>query len=120
METRSGRIDFLPHVGSHTLPMNIVFDRRVLSVEVALAGYEAHYTGNDHHVRQVTADLHATVGARVDDGWEVRLVATLCLRDDSGAAFEGFIDYLLFVELARPDFRPEGIHPPLGGGILEG
>jgi len=120
MEARSGRIVFPPHVGSSTLPLNVIFDRRVLTVAVALAGYEAHYTGNDHHVRQVTADLTASLGARVDDGWEVRLVATLCLRDDSGAAFEGWIDYLFFVELAKPDLRPGELHPPLGSGVLEG
>ncbi len=119
METRSGRIVFPSHVGSHTIAMNVLFDRPVLSVEVALAGYEAHYSGEDHHVRQVTADLSARVGARVDDGWEVRLVATLCLRDDSGSGFEGWIDYLLFLELRRPDFDPGEFHPPLGGGVLE-
>lgn len=117
METRSGRIDFPPQSGPHTVGMNIGFDRPVLSVEVALVGYEARYTSSDHHVRQLTVDLHAAVGGRVDDGWELRLVGTLFLKDDSNAQYGGWIDYLLFVELG---FVPPVVVGPVVEPVLEG
>lgn len=115
MITRSGRIDFTPQSGPHTVAMRIGFDRPVLSVEVALAGYEARYTSSDHHVRQLRVELHAEVGGRVDDGWEASLVGTLHLHDDSDSTFTGWIDYLLFVELGAgrpPDLRAP-FQPPL-------
>lgn len=115
MITRSGRIEFTPQSGPHTVTMRIGFDRPVLAVEVALVGYEARYTSSDHHVRQLRVELHSAVGARVDDGWEANLIGTLYLHDDSGADFTGWIDYLLFVELGKrplPEVHPP-IHPPL-------
>lgn len=117
METRTGRLDFPPQSGPHTVGMNIGFDRPVLSVEVALVGYEARYTSSDHHVRQLTVELHAAVGGRVDDGWELRLVGTLFLKDDSNAQFSGWIDYLLFVELGKVTTP---VVPPVRPAVLEG
>ena len=40
METRSGRLDFTPHSAPHTVALRLGFDRPVLSVAIALAGYE--------------------------------------------------------------------------------
>lgn len=119
METRSGRLDFPPQSGSHTVVLRLGFDRPVLSVAIALAGYEARYVSSDHHVRQLTVDLHAEPGGRVDDGWEARLVGTLYLHDDDGNTFTGWIDYIVFVELgARP--RPLDVVGPLHDAVLEG
>ena len=122
METRTGRLEFPPQPGQHTVVLRLGFDRPVLAVAIALAGYEARYPGADHHVRQLTVDLRAEVGGRVDDGWEARLVGTLFLRDDSNASFTGWIDYLLFVELGvRPG--PPGLPDvvgPLRDRVLEG
>jgi len=117
METRSGRLDFPPQSGQHTVALRLGFDRPVLAVEIAIAGYEARYTASDHHVRQLTVDLHAQPGGRVDDGWEARVVGTLYLKDDSNAQFTGWIDYLLFVELG---FVPPSVVGPVRGGVLEG
>ncbi len=36
METRSGRLDFTPHSGPHTVALRLGFDRPVLSVAIAL------------------------------------------------------------------------------------
>ncbi len=119
METRSGRLDFLPQSHSHTVVLRVGFDRPVLSVAVALAGYEARYVSSDHHVRQLTVDLHAEPGGRVDDGWEARLVGTLYLHDDDGNTFTGWIDYLLFVELGPRPGLPD-IVGPLRDAVLEG
>lgn len=119
METRSGRLAFPPQTGTHTVVLRLGFDRPVLSVAIALAGYEARYVASDHHVRQMIVDLHAEVGGRVDDGWEARLVGTLLLHDDGNASFTGWIDYLLFVELgARP--APWDVVGPLRDAVLEG
>jgi hypothetical protein len=119
METRSGRLEFPPQSGSHSVVLRLGFDRPVLAVEVALAGYEARYTGGDHHVRQLTVDLRAEIGGRVDDGWELRLVGTLFLKDDDNNSFTGWIDYLLFVELGKvPVFPP--VLDPLRDAVLEG
>lgn len=115
MITRSGRIDFTPQSGPHTVSLRIGFDRPVLSAEVALAGYEARYASSDHHVRQLRVELHAGVAGRVDDGWDASLVGTLYLHDDSNSTFSGWIDYLLFVELGErrlPDLRAP-FQPPL-------
>ena len=119
METRSGRLDFTPHSAPHTVALRLGFDRPVLSVAIALTGYEARYGASDHHVRQLTVDLQAAVGGRVDDGWEARVIGTLYLHDDSNASFSGWIDYLLFVELgARPG--PPDVVGPLRDAVLEG
>ncbi|MEO8276325.1 MAG: hypothetical protein ABI639_08900 [Thermoanaerobaculia bacterium] len=119
METRSGRIDFPSHVGERVISYGIGFTRKPIWAEVALAGWDAHYTGNDHHVRQLTVDLKVTqVGVRIDDGWEVYVVARLNLKDDSGAAFEGWIDYLLFLEFERTVLRPPVFEQP-GRSVLE-
>ncbi len=119
METRSGRLDFPPQTGSHTVVLRLGFDRPVLSVAIALAGYEARFGASDHHVRQLVVDLNAEVGGRVDDGWEARIVGTLYLHDDSHAAFSGWIDYALFVELGMRPGRPEVVGP-LRDVVLEG
>ena len=108
MELRSGRIDFPSHVGSHTIPLRVTFPRPVRSVEVALAGYEVRYVGGEHEVRRVAVQLDVQPGARVDDGWEARLVATLCLQDDDGSGFTGFVDWLLFAELGRVETPVHG------------
>lgn len=120
METRAGRLDFPPHVGQQSIALRLGFDRPVLAVQIALVGYEARYTSSDHHVRQLTVDLFAEVGGRVDDGWEARLVGVLNLKDDSGAAFTGWIDYLLFVELGKAPGG--GVRPELAPtrAVLEG
>ena len=119
METRSGRLEFLPQSSAHTVVLRIGFDRPVLSVAVALSGYEARYVSSDHHVRQLTVDLRAGPGGRVDDGWEARLVGTLYLHDDDGNSFTGWIDYLLFVELGARPGRLE-VTGPLRDAVLEG
>ena len=122
METRSGRLVFPPQSASHIVALRVGFDRPVLSVAIAINGYDARYGGEDHHVGRLIVDLHAEVGGRVDDGWEARLVGTLFLRDDSNASFTGWIDYLLFVELGvRPG--PPGLPDvvgPLRDRLLEG
>ena len=118
METRSGRLEFTPQTASHTVTLRVGFDRPVLSVAIALVGYDARYSGNDHHVRQLTVDLRAEPGGRVDDGWEARIVGTLHLHDDSDASFSGWIDYLLFVELGQ---RPlPGDVGPIDNPVFEG
>jgi hypothetical protein len=107
METRSGRLEFPPHTGPHTIALRVGFSRPVLAVEVALAGYEARFTSSDNEVRRLQVMLHAEVGGRVDDGWEARLVATLQLQDDGNSTFQGWIDYLLFVELGKAPIGPD-------------
>lgn len=119
METRSGRLDFTPQSASHTVVLRLGFDRPVLAVEIALAGYEARYTGGDHHVRQLTVDLQAEVGGRVDDGWEARIVGRLFLHDDDNNSFAGWIDYVVFVELGVRPGLPE-VFGPLHNPVLEG
>ena len=118
METRSGRLEFPPQSAPHTVALRVGFDRPVLSVAIAITGYDARYGGEDHHVGRLIVDLHAEVGGRVDDGWEARIVGTLYLHDDINSSFSGWIDYLLFVELGKlplpGDIGP--IHDP----VLEG
>lgn len=108
MELRSGRLDFPSHKGPHTLALGAIFRQPVAAVHVALVGYEARYTSSDHHVRRLTVELRAAPGGRVDEGWEARIVATLCLQDDDNNAFVGWIDYLLFVELGHVDAPTHG------------
>jgi hypothetical protein len=120
METRSGRIPFPAHVGARSVGLRILFDRPVLWVEVALVGYEARYVDEDHHVRKVQAELTAEIGGLEEGGWAARIVATLNLQDDSGAAHWGHVDYLLFVELGPPDRDPIRDHPILEDPVVEG
>ena len=89
METRRGRIDFPLHVGPNTIRLRLTFDRPVLAIEVALAGYEARYSGEDHHVRALQVELSASVGGNFEGYWEAPIVATLNLQDDSGNSFSG-------------------------------
>lgn len=118
METRAGRLDFLPQTAPHTVALRLLFDRPVLAVAIGLTGYSARYSGGDHHVRELRVDLRAEVGGRVDDGWEARIVGTLYLHDDSDSSFSGWIDYLLFVELGK--FPRPGEIGPIHDLVLEG
>lgn len=121
METRSGRIDFPPHAGAHTIPLRLTFDRQVLSIEIALRGYEARYTDSDHHVRELQVELGASVGGFWENAWEAPIAATLNLKDDSGASFTGWIDYLVFVELApRPVDPRDPVGPVIDDPVVEG
>jgi hypothetical protein len=118
METRSGRLEFPPQSAPNIVALRVVLDRPVLSVAIALTGYDARYGGDDHHVRQLIVDLRVEPGGRVDDGWEVRIVGRLYLHDDDNSSFSGWIDYLLFVELGmRPNPGDVG---PIDDPVLEG
>jgi hypothetical protein len=103
VELRAGRLEIPVGTGPRSAAIRWVFGERPLSANVALVGYEARYTSSDHHVRRLLVQLYAQVGARVDDGWEVLVTGWMELRDqNSDDPFTGWIDYLLFVELAAP------------------
>jgi hypothetical protein len=108
-------------VGPHTIRLRLAFDRPVLAIEVAIAGYEARYVGEDHHVRELEVSLSASVGGSFEGTFEAPIVATLNLQDDSGNSFTGWIDYLAFVELAPRPFDPrDGVGPISDNPIFEG
>ncbi len=110
METRAGRLEIPAGTGQRSAAIRWVFGRQPLAAHVALVGYEARYTSSDHHVRRLTVQLYASLGARVDDGWEVLVNGWMDLSDkNSDDPFTGWIDYLLFVQL--PSLTPLPVAP---------
>lgn len=110
METRTGRLEIPYSTGPRSATIRWVFGQRPVAAHVALVGYEARYATSDHHVRRLTVQLYASLGGRVDDGWEVVVNGSMDLSDQNrDDPFLGWIDYLLFVELTP--LRPPSIVP---------
>ena len=100
MEVIVDRFDYPPGTGERTQAKSFVFDRQVLGAWVTLTGYSAQYDDGDHNLQRLTVLLGASPPARVDEGWEVRVVSEFNLRDDNGDdSYSGTIRYTLFVEL---------------------
>ena len=107
METRAGRLEIPAGTGRRSASIRWVFGQQPAAAHVALVGYEARYTSSDHHVRRLTVQLYASLGGRVDDGWEVLVTGWMDLSDqNSDDPFMGWIDYLLFVEFSRLTVPP--------------
>jgi hypothetical protein len=99
METRTGRFVFVEGTGERVLKSAFVFAQPVVNAWVALQGYDAEYVGGDHHLQTLTVELAVAPPKRIDEGYEVDVVATFDLRDDNGDDnFAGSIDFVLFVE----------------------
>ena len=62
MEMRSGTMEFPVGTGERTQRMTFVFPRRVIETHVALSGYQAQYSNDDHHVKRLTVKLFAQPG----------------------------------------------------------
>ena len=108
MEMRSGTIEFPVGTGERTQRMTFVFPRKIIETHVALAGYQAQYRDDDHHVKRITAKVSAQLGGRIDEGFEVVVIATLNLRDQN--ADDPFFGSISFVLFAQPEPR---IGPPI-------
>jgi hypothetical protein len=109
MEVRSGKFDFPPGTGERTQTMEFIFPEPVVEVHVALAGYEARYEGEDHHVRRVKIELYGEPGGHVDEGYEARVMAVFELEDDAQSTSSGSMDFVMFAQHAEPRRPP--VHP---------
>ena len=121
---RTGHLEPAPGTGRRTDLDTFVFDRQVLRCWVALTGYSLAYRDEDHHVRTISVDLSAGV-QETESGPAVVVEAALLLDDKNGDdAFEGWADYLLFVELGRrlvdggeaPEPEPVAVTGPVQKG----
>jgi hypothetical protein len=101
IEIRTGRLEAKPGTGPKTVADTYHFDRQVERCWVALRGYKLRYTSGDHHVRTISIDLSAALH-ETESGPGVVVEGTMLLDDKNGDdGFEGWADYLLFVELGR-------------------
>lgn len=98
---RSGRLQPTKGTGSRADSDTHYFDRQVERCWVALTGYKLRYDDGDHHVRTISVDLSAGL-QETESGPGVVVEGTLLLDDKNGDdTFEGWADYVLFVELGR-------------------
>lgn len=98
---RSGHLEPTKGTGPRTDADTHYFDRQVEACWVALTGYKLRYDDGDHHVRTISVDLAAGL-QETESGPGVVVEATLLLDDKNGDdTFEGWVNYLLFVELGR-------------------
>jgi hypothetical protein len=113
IEIRSGRLEPESGTGPKTMTQPFYFDREVRNCWVALTGYKLGYAYGDHHVLTIGVDLSAAV-RDTEFGRGVVVEATLLLRDDSGDdRFEGWADFLLFVDLGRLRVHRGPEHEPI-------
>jgi len=108
MEMKSGTIEFSVGTLTRFVRRAFLFPRRVTEAHVALAGYQVQYSSDDHHVKRITAKVSAQLGGRVDEGFEVVVIATLNLRDQN--ADDPFFGSISFVLFAQAESR---IGPPI-------
>jgi hypothetical protein len=106
---RTGRIEFASGTGSRTFTQMVWFPGQTIrECHVGLAGYRAAYTSGDHELKALEVGLRCSQETS-EFGIGVQVAATLHLRDKNGDdPFQGFIDYVLFVELDPPSvaFNP--------------
>jgi hypothetical protein len=107
MEIRTGEFIFPAGTGVRRQVLPFSFQRNVTAAHVALSGYDARYTSEDHHVRQLKVMLSARLG--IYNGTGVEVVADFNLRDrNADDAFTGSIAFVLFVVLE------DRLPPPIG------
>jgi hypothetical protein len=100
-------MEFPDGVGERNVTMPVLFNKPIAECHVALAGYEAQYTNDDHHIKRITVMLSCSIGAHVDDGFEVNVHARFNLRDENADdRFSGKINFVLFA-------IPRSILPPI-------
>ena len=98
---RTGRLELPVGTGSRTVSDTHFFDRQVEGCWVALRGYWLRYEDGDHHVRTIGVELEAGL-QDTESGPGVVVEGTLLLDDQNGDdPFDGWADYMLFVELGR-------------------
>ena len=115
IEIRTGRLQPPPGTGPRTNTQTYFFDRDLRDCWVALTGYHLGYRHGDHHLQTIGVDLSAAIRA-TEFGRGVVVEATLLLRDDNGDdQFDGWVDYLLFVDVGRRQLDIEG---PLDPGVV--
>jgi hypothetical protein len=97
---RTGRIEIASGTGPLTATEMVWFPNDVIGeCWVGLAGYNATYSSGDHELKALEVRLKC--GAqKTEFGIGVAVTATLLLRDKNGDdPFEGWVDFVLFVEL---------------------
>src|SRR5262245_24935989 len=110
MELATLRIPFSSVVGSgpHIVKVIVPFEQPVAKAAVALSGYTASYSSGDHELHALTVKVEATIlpgpieEHDIGSVWEVQVLGTLGLRDDSGNwddPYEGEIVAVLMTEL---------------------
>ena len=77
---------------------------------MALAGYSVSYLGGDHHVQTISVDVTCAI-RDTELGRGVVVEVSALLRDDGGNSFTGWVDYVLFVDLADRPQPPIVIQP---------
>ncbi|MBK7643679.1 MAG: hypothetical protein IPJ19_11645 [Planctomycetes bacterium] len=97
---RTGRIEFQSGTGSRTYTQMVYFPGQLIQhCSVGLNGYRVAYSSGDHELRTIEVDLDCSQ-QKSEFGFGVAVAATLLLRDKNGDdPFEGWVDYVLFVEL---------------------
>lgn len=99
MEIKSGTIEFSVGTLERFVRRTFKFPRRVIEAHVALAGYQAQYSSDDHHVKRIAVRLSSPILDHADGTSDVFVDATLGLRDrNDDDPFFGSISFVLFVE----------------------
>ena len=97
MEILTGQFVFPPDTGARSQVLPFPFDKQVRAAHVALSGYDATYTSEDHHIKKLKVMLSTRLG--LYNGFGVQVVADFHLRDrNDDDPFRGSIDFVLFVE----------------------
>ena len=97
MEIISDHFYFPPGTGTRSQVQPLGFQKKVKAAHVALSGYVAQYTSEDHHVRELKVMLSTRLGTYNDYGVEV--LAEFNLRDkNADDPYLGYAYFVLFVE----------------------
>ena len=97
MEIVTSQFIFPPGTGAQSQVMPLSFQKKVKAAHVALSGYDAAYTSEDHHIKKLKVMLSTRLG--IYNGFGVEVLADFHLRDkNDDDSFRGSIDFVLFVE----------------------
>ncbi len=98
---RTGRIEIASGTGTQTGVEMVWFpDQVIRECWVGLSGYRVAYGSGDHEVQSIEVALSCSQ-QKTEFGLGVQVLAKLLLRDQNGDdSFSGWVDFVLFVELA--------------------
>lgn len=99
---RTGRIEIGSGTGPRTAAQMVWFPNQVIrECWVGLAGYNVGYSSGDHELKRIEVALRCSQ-QQTEFGLGVQVLATLFLSDkNADDAFQGWVDFVLFVELGR-------------------
>lgn len=105
MELITGRFTFPSGGRERSLSNRFISISLIKESYIALSGYNLSYIGEEHQIREITVRLEIqrqNVEVFGEGPYNfVDFSAIVNLRDDDLRYYEGFVDYVLFIEFER-------------------